>query len=296
MNALATLTNMADRYSSVLPFSTVCIHYLNQYQVSIKDIHISGCHPYELVRKSRQNVTAHFSADAKSAILAEFLKSLNPLESLNIELSGGWHQFDRHYWDTIMDPLGETRVSTKSLTLAGCMPRSFGDHFHKMFNWSMLTSLSLFDVNLWLMQDIQFDAPDIRNLVHFQCYTLDSIFEQDTVMLHEFFRLNKCLERILLSISGLVRLPIATPEQVEVDNPTTDVHFVLWPLRKRLQTVVWHSPGQKRPLDVGSLECICRNFVALQELGFTAPEALDGKTNKESMWNEDLLEYLVSCS
>jgi hypothetical protein len=66
-----------------------------------------------------------------------------------------------------MDPLGETQVSTKSLTLAGCMPRSFGDHFPKMFNWSMLTSLSLFDVNLWLMQDIQLNVRDICNLVNF---------------------------------------------------------------------------------------------------------------------------------
>lgn len=227
VNALATLTNMTDRYSSVLPFPKACIHYLNQYQVSIKDVHIAGCHPYELVRKSRQNITTHFSADAKSAILVEFLKRLKPLKSLNIELPGGWHQFDRHYWDTIMDPLGDTRVSTKSLTLAGCMPRSFRAHFHKMFNWSVLTSLSFFDINLWLMQDIQFDVPDIRYLVHFQCYTLDSIFEQDTVMLHEFFRVNKCLQRILLSISGLARFPVATPEQVEIDNPTTVVHFVL---------------------------------------------------------------------
>jgi hypothetical protein len=46
-------------------------------------------------------------------------------------------------------------------------------------------------------------------------------------MLHEFFRVNKYLEHILLSISGLARLPVATPEQVEVDNLTTDVHFVL---------------------------------------------------------------------
>ncbi|KAH5287946.1 hypothetical protein HBI25_178750 [Parastagonospora nodorum] len=287
------------RYSSVLPFSAVCIDYLNQYQVSIKDIHVAGCDPLALIGGSRRSLTAYFGMEAKSHILFRFLRSLKPLESLTISLPGGWNELDNHYWDITLDPMAGNRVSTKSLTLPGCMPRSFGDKFQRMFDWSILTSLSFFEGNLWLVKDImesQYEGPDLRNLVHFQCYTLDYIFEQDTLILYEFFKMTESLRHVLLSISGLTYLPVDTPERLDIEYTTRGHYFALWPLRNRLLTMVWHDAGQERPLDKKSLDCICRSFASLQELGFAAPQAFDAKADKESLWNEDLLEYLAPLS
>jgi hypothetical protein len=295
-------TDTTARYSSLLPFSKNCIEYLNNYQGSIEDIHIAGCDPLHLLGKSRRTITAYFDAEAKSHTFVQFAKSLKPLNSLTLNFTGGWNKYDNHYWDNVVDPLVGLQISTRSLSIAGCMPRSFGDHIGAMFDWSMLTSLNLFEGNLWLLQDIlghHFDTPTFCNLVRFQCYTLDHIFEQDTFILHEFFTQNQSLRHVLLSISGVARLPVDTPERLELDNPTIERYFILWPLRHQLRTLVWHNPSKAyrsthvKPLSASSLECICQHFPRLQELGITAPEAFSNENVVEDGWNERLLRYLV---
>jgi hypothetical protein len=298
----ASSTNTTGRYSSELEFSAACIDYLNSYQVSIKDIHIAGCDPLHLIAQSRQNITAYFGAEAKNHTFVQFARNLKPLDSLSLNFPGGWNKYDDHYWQNAVDPLAGHRISTRSLTITGCMPRSFGDKVGEIFDWSMLTCLNLFEGNLWLLQDIhaqQYDTPEFCNLVRFQCYTSDHIFEHDTTMLHSFFERNESLRHILLSISGIARLPVDTPEQLELDNPTIGDYFVLWPLRHQLQTLVWHNPSQAhrptqvKPLSARSLECICRNFTQLRELGITAPQRFNNDRNMGTTWEEDLLQYLV---
>jgi hypothetical protein len=81
-----------------------------------------------------------------------------------------------------------------------------------MFDWSIETSLNLFDGNLWFLADNIAKALRFDNLARSQCDKMDRILPENTGVLYEFFRRNAGLKYVQLGISGLAELPMDLDE------------------------------------------------------------------------------------
>jgi hypothetical protein len=310
------LTDVLHRYTAHMKLATTCVEHLNRNQLAIQNIHITECeNPHLLLGLPRQNITVGFAGKQQQTdVFFDFAKGLSPLETLSISFRHGWTLPVREYWNGINDPLLGRKVCAKGLSISGCMPVVFTSKLHLMFDLNMLTSLSLFDNNLYLLVEHLAPFAELRNLTRFQWNTRDSMMPEHTSILHDFFVRNAGLEHVHLSVSSIGGV-ICAPDQVGSEPVVATGSLLLWPLRHQLRTLAWHDAGGMRAtflsitfssnsLTVKSFEFVCRNFTRLQQLAVQAPEQLHicerEIAQQTELWHwkgrQTFLTYLVSPS
>jgi hypothetical protein len=155
--------------------------------------------------------------------------------------------------------------------MSGCMLLALASKLRHMFDLSMLTSFTVFDSILYLVQGMASTA-ELCNLTHFRCSTVDSMSSQHSDDFYTLFAWNNSLEHVYLSISWIGSV-ICLADQPELEHTPTAAS-ILWPLRHRLRSLVWHEPGDVEPdefadqssgngLTARSFDCTCGNFPRL---------------------------------
>jgi hypothetical protein len=302
------VTNLADRYTSDVPLATFLVEYLNSHQASIQNIHITGCDPQLLVGHQRRNVTAVFSSvEGKTLNFVQFAKHLSPAESLWLDFTGSWNNFVSDFWQHHEDTLASYTIQTETIVISGYMPMGFIAKACHLIDLSMLTSLRLFDINLWLLLNGLAPVVELCNLTRFQCYTRDGISSRrDPSILHDFFQRNKSLKHVHMSMSGMDDIPICAPKQLDTESSTATASY-LWPLRDRLESLIWHD-SYPRCSDCYGAQCsvthlnarwfdfLCRNFPHLQQLGLKGEQQPNLLEAELATCREKVLTYLVRLS
>jgi hypothetical protein len=292
------VTNRLLRYTCEAPFPAACIQQLDDHQLSIQNISISGCNPLHLLGRSRKNITAWFNdTAARTEGFAEFAKRLPLLDSLSLQCSAGWGIDDAVYWHSMTDPLDGKKIRTRRLTIHGCMPTGFTSNIPRMFDWSMVSSLSLFDGNMSLLFDGIASIPELCNLVHFQCCTISVIRPEESRVWQRFLERNRNLKHIQLGMIMLAQLPIRSPQQEAGESSASDMDSPLWLTHHRLRSLAWYDAlYDSRATQVSTvgaaLSLICHNLPRLQELGIAAPPGAHDSAGIVSV--DSLLQSLVS--
>ncbi|KAF1911901.1 hypothetical protein BDU57DRAFT_91241 [Ampelomyces quisqualis] len=162
------------RYTCETPLRGACIQKLDDHQLCIQNIHIIRSDPLQLPRHSRRSITASFNdTRARTDAFAEFPKKVPFLDSLSLQLSGSWEIYDAMYWFSMTDPLDGGKICTRKLTMYGYMSNGFTSSIPRIFDWAMVSSLSLFDGNVSLLFDAIASIPELCDLVHLQCCTIE---------------------------------------------------------------------------------------------------------------------------
>ncbi|KAH8727614.1 hypothetical protein GQ44DRAFT_824927 [Phaeosphaeriaceae sp. PMI808] len=300
------------RYISNDPFDATCIEYLHRHQQLIQNLHVTQCDPLLLVNHSRRSITANFwTSDQLNCALIKFVKLLPPLESLFMGNQFGWNAKNEKYWAANpTDLLAGTKIRATELAISGCMSQSFGSLMDHIFDFSLVTNLSLYDFNLSLLMDHIAGLKTLCHMTHFQCRSIDAISTEmenprSLNILHNLLDQNKCLRHVRLSIRELARLLTRPSEDRSLGNTTVVPQFLL-PLRQRLLSLVWHSPSSTYYSDKmralrgcvtsESFQGICHNFPHLQQLGLRAQEEPFIQEAVPTTWKKHLLTYFEPLS
>jgi hypothetical protein len=254
-----------------------------------------------------RSVAAGFSGfEGYTSTLVNFMDSLSPLDSLSMSFWRGWTNNSARYWSNHpRGPPTSHKVCAKVVSIYGSMPMGLMPYIASVINWTTVTSLSLFNFDIHLLYHISKTDNNLRNLTRLQLCTMSALVPHD--YLHELFEQNQNLQYVHLSLWRLSDMPLEHPDSLT--NQSSTIPF-LWPLRHKLQSLVFHDPlPDYEVFDdddedglfaiLGSmsprwLEHVCWNYPHLQQLGLKASEAPLPTRRQSARSTEHLLNYLVS--
>lgn len=176
------------RYLCTSRLSTECLSYLSIHQKRIKDLHVPGQVPLELIVPPLVNLTLGFTyTNEKTEMVLSLMDVLPSLNSLCLAIKSGWTSPVEQFWtlsnkETAEAKKKRTKIRATALILTGFMPPSFSSSFDTIFDLSLVTQLILRDCTLHYVAALK----GMENLTRFELNCYEQVDEEHCENLLDF--------------------------------------------------------------------------------------------------------------